>query len=110
MRRIAPTSSRSSRRRLASRNEASAHGVPSRRRSERRSSPAAAPDGRVGRSLFAYVLGFLASAATSFGVYLGTHAVVPAPVLDADAVVGSELACAVICRRSACRGQARAQA
>jgi hypothetical protein len=47
------------------------------------------------------VAGFLASAATSFGAYLGTHAVVPAPVLDADAVVGSGLACAVICRRSA---------
>ena len=52
--------------------------------------------GGVGRSALAYALGFLASAATSFGVYLATHAVLPAPVLDADAVVGSGLACAVI--------------
>jgi hypothetical protein len=52
--------------------------------------------GGVGRSFLAYALGFLASGTTSFGVYLATHAVLPAPVLDADAVVGSGLACAVI--------------
>jgi hypothetical protein len=52
--------------------------------------------GGVGRSLLAYALGFLASGATSFGVYLATHAVLPAPVIDADAIVGSGLACAVV--------------
>jgi hypothetical protein len=52
--------------------------------------------GQRGRSLFAYAMGFLASAATSVGVFLATHVLLPAPVLDADGIVGSGLVCAVV--------------
>jgi hypothetical protein len=52
--------------------------------------------GGIGRSAFAYALGFLISSSTSIGVFLITQAVWPAPVLDADRVIGSGLLCAVI--------------
>lgn len=52
--------------------------------------------GGLGRNLFAYLAGFLASSATSWGVFLATHAVLPAPTLEADAIIGSGLACAVV--------------
>ena len=52
--------------------------------------------GGVWRSLLAYAVGFLVSSATSVGVFLTTQAVLPAPVNDADRVVGSGLLCAVI--------------
>jgi hypothetical protein len=52
--------------------------------------------GGVGRSAFAYGMGFLVSSSTSIGVFLTTQAVLPAPVLDADRVIGSGLLCAVI--------------
>jgi hypothetical protein len=50
----------------------------------------------IGRSAFAYAMGFLVSSSTSIGVFLTTQAVLPAPVLDADRVIGSGLFCAVI--------------
>ena len=53
--------------------------------------------GGFGRSALAYAMGFLVSASTSFGVFLTTQAVLPAPVLDADRIIGSGLLCAVIC-------------
>lgn len=52
--------------------------------------------GGVGRSVFACAMGFLASSSTSIGVFLTTQAVLPAPVLDADRIIGSGLLCAVI--------------
>jgi hypothetical protein len=52
--------------------------------------------GGVGRSAFAYAMGFLVSSSTSIGVFLTTQAVLPAPVLDADRIIGSGLLCAVI--------------
>jgi hypothetical protein len=52
--------------------------------------------GGVGRSAFAYVMGFLVSSSTSIGVLLTTQAVLPAPLLDADRIIGSGLLCAVI--------------
>jgi hypothetical protein len=52
--------------------------------------------GGLGRSALAYGMGFLVSASTSFGVFLTTQAVLPAPVLDADGVIGSGLLCAVV--------------
>ena len=50
----------------------------------------------VGRSAFAYAMGFLVSSSASMGVFLTTQAVLPAPVLDADGVIGSGLLCAVV--------------
>jgi hypothetical protein len=52
--------------------------------------------GGFGRSAFAYAMGFLVSSSTSIGVLLTTQAILPAPVLDADRVIGSGLFCAVI--------------
>jgi hypothetical protein len=52
--------------------------------------------GGLGRSAFAYAMGFLISSSTSIGVFLTMQAVLPAPVLDADRVIGSGLFCAVI--------------
>jgi hypothetical protein len=52
--------------------------------------------GGVGRSAFAYAMGFLVSSSASTGVFLTTQAVLPAPVLDADRIIGSGLLCAVI--------------
>ncbi len=52
--------------------------------------------GGVGRSVFAYCTGLLVSASTSFGVSLAMQAILPVSVLDADRVIGSGLACAVI--------------
>jgi hypothetical protein len=52
--------------------------------------------GGVGRSAFAYAMGFLVSSSASIGVFLTTQAVLPAPVLDADRIIGSGLLCAVI--------------
>jgi hypothetical protein len=52
--------------------------------------------GGMGRSAFAYAMGFLVSSSTSIGVFLATQAVLPTPVLDADRVIGSGLLCAVI--------------
>jgi hypothetical protein len=52
--------------------------------------------GGVGRSLLAYAVGFLVSSATSIGVSLTTQAVLPAPALDTDRIVGSGLLCAVV--------------
>jgi hypothetical protein len=52
--------------------------------------------GGVGRSAFAYAIGFLVSSSASIGVFLTTQAVLPAPVLDADRIIGSGLLCAVI--------------
>jgi hypothetical protein len=52
--------------------------------------------GGVGRSAFAYAMGFLVSSSASLGVFLTTQAVLPAPVLDADGIIGSGLLCAVI--------------
>jgi hypothetical protein len=52
--------------------------------------------GGIGRSAFAYAMGFLVSSSTSIGVFLTTQAVLPAPVLDADRVIGSGLLCALI--------------
>jgi hypothetical protein len=52
--------------------------------------------GGVGRSAFAYAMGFLVSSSTSIGVFLTTQAVLPVPVLDADRIIGSGLLCAVI--------------
>jgi len=70
---------------------------------------------RVG--LFAYAMGALASGATSLGVFLATHAVLPAPALDADGIAGSGFACAVLGpalgvlagKRARLRAQARAR-
>jgi hypothetical protein len=52
--------------------------------------------GGVGRSAFAYAVGFLISSSTSIGVFMTTQAVLPAPPLDADGIIGSGLLCAVI--------------
>ena len=52
--------------------------------------------GGVGRSAFAYAMGFLVSSSASMGVFLTTQAVLPAPALDADGIIGSGLLCAVI--------------
>jgi hypothetical protein len=52
--------------------------------------------GGVGRSAFAYAAGFLISSSTSIGVFMTTQAVLPAPALDADGIIGSGLLCAVI--------------
>jgi hypothetical protein len=52
--------------------------------------------GGIGRSAFAYAMGFLVSSSTSMGVLLTTQAILPAPVIDADRVIGSGLLCAVI--------------
>jgi hypothetical protein len=52
--------------------------------------------GGVGRSAFAYAMGFLISSSTSIGVFITTQAVSPAPPLDADGIIGSGLLCAVI--------------
>ena len=52
--------------------------------------------GGVGRSVFAYVLGLLVSSSTSIGVLLTTQAVLPAPIIDADRIIGSGLLCAVL--------------
>jgi hypothetical protein len=52
--------------------------------------------GGIGRSAFAYAMGFLVSSSTSFGVLLTMQAILPAPVLDADRVIGSGLFCAVV--------------
>jgi hypothetical protein len=52
--------------------------------------------GGIGRNAFAYAMGFLVSSSTSIGVFLTTQAVLPAPVLDADRVIGSGLLCAVV--------------
>ena len=52
--------------------------------------------GGIGRSAFAYAIGFLVSSSPSIGVFLTTQAVSQAPVLDADRIIGSGLLCAVI--------------
>jgi hypothetical protein len=52
--------------------------------------------GGVGRSAFSYAVGFLVSSSTSIGVFLTAQAILPAPVLDADRIIGSGLLCAVI--------------
>jgi hypothetical protein len=52
--------------------------------------------GGFGRSAFAYAMGFLVSSSTSIGVFMTTQAVLPAPVLDADRIIGSGLLCAVV--------------
>jgi hypothetical protein len=52
--------------------------------------------GGIGRSVLAYALGLLISSLASLGVLLTTHAVLPAPIIDADRVIGSGLLCAVI--------------
>jgi hypothetical protein len=52
--------------------------------------------GGVGRSAFVYAMGFLVSSSTSIGVFLTTHAILPAPVLDANRIMGSGLLGAVI--------------
>jgi hypothetical protein len=49
-----------------------------------------------GRNMFAYTMGFLASVATSTGVFFATHAILPAPVLGADGIATSGLLCAVV--------------
>ncbi len=49
-----------------------------------------------GRALLAYAMGALASALTSLGVFLATHAILPTPALGADGIVGSGLLCAVV--------------
>jgi hypothetical protein len=50
----------------------------------------------LARSTFAYCIGFLVSSSTSIGVFLTTQAVLRAPALDADRIIGSGLFCAVI--------------
>jgi len=50
----------------------------------------------IGRGAFAYAVGFLVSSSTSIGVFLTTQAILSAPVLDADRIVGSGLLCAVV--------------
>jgi hypothetical protein len=52
--------------------------------------------GGLGRRAFAYAMGFLVSSSTSIGVFLTTQAVLPAPALDADRIIGSGLLCALI--------------
>ena len=52
--------------------------------------------GGVGRSVFAYCTGFLVSSSTSLGVSFAMQAILPVPVVDADRVIGSGLACAVV--------------
>jgi hypothetical protein len=52
--------------------------------------------GGIGRSAFAYAMGFLVSSSTSIGVFLTTQAILPAPVSDTDRIIGSGLLCAVI--------------
>jgi hypothetical protein len=52
--------------------------------------------GGIGRSVLAYALGLLVSSFASLGVLLTTHAVLPAPIIDADRVIGSGLLCALI--------------
>jgi hypothetical protein len=52
--------------------------------------------GGIGRSAFAYAMGFLVSSSTSIGVFLTTQAILPAPALFADQVIGSGLLCAVV--------------
>ena len=52
--------------------------------------------GGVGRSVLAYAVGFLVSSSTSIGVFLTTQAVLPAPVLNTDRIVGSGLLCSVV--------------
>jgi hypothetical protein len=47
-------------------------------------------------SWFAYAMCALASGATSLGVSFAAHAILPAPVLGVDGIVGSGLACAVV--------------
>jgi hypothetical protein len=51
--------------------------------------------GGIGRILWAYGAGFLASSATSLGMLLATQGVL-APIHDADRVIGSGLLCAVV--------------
>ena len=50
----------------------------------------------VGRNALAYGVGFLVSATTSIAMFLAMRAVLPAPVLDADGIIGSGLLCAVL--------------
>jgi hypothetical protein len=52
--------------------------------------------GGIGRSILTYVLKLLVSSLASLGVFLTTHVVLPAPIIDADRVIGSGLLCAVI--------------
>jgi hypothetical protein len=52
--------------------------------------------GGTGRSALAYALGLLVSYTTSIGMLLTTQAVLQAPTIDADRVIGSGLLCAVI--------------
>jgi hypothetical protein len=52
--------------------------------------------GGVGRSVLAYVVGLLVSSSTSIGLLLTTQAVLPAPIIDADRILGSGLLCAVL--------------
>lgn len=48
------------------------------------------------RNALAYGVGFLVSSATSIATFLALRAVLPAPVLDADGIIGSGLLCAVV--------------
>ena len=50
----------------------------------------------VGRNALAYGVGFLVSSTTSIAMFLAMRAVLPAPVLDADGIIGSGLLCAVV--------------
>jgi hypothetical protein len=52
--------------------------------------------GGLGRSALACAVGFLVSSSTSIGVFLATQAILPAPMLDPDRIVGSGLLCSVI--------------
>jgi hypothetical protein len=52
--------------------------------------------GGIGRSVLACAVGLLVSSSISMGVFLTTQALLPAPLLDADRVIGSGLLCAVI--------------
>ena len=52
--------------------------------------------GGFARSVLAYAIGLLVSSSASMGVFLTTQAVLPAPALDADRIIGSGLLCAVI--------------
>ena len=52
--------------------------------------------GGVARTVVAYAMGSVATSATSVGISLATHALLPAAVFSADTIIGSGVVCAVV--------------
>ena len=52
--------------------------------------------GGLARTVLAYAMGSVATSATSVGITLATHLVLPATLFSADTIIGSGVVCAAL--------------